>query len=190
MKRSVLLVLMLLLVGCNVPIREEISSSVERQRTVEPIEVPEPEEVCLKPEDSSGIVIDFGNQPGHGTGRVKPGWGVALQARPMRVALEFPKPVNRSLIKVTVEPSSWQVTESELEQVSDTSYRFNLVPSGEVERDLGWVTLRVEGTGAVDGDGLDGLPFSVRFFAYNQELKESHPHLGECQGSLVIHVER
>jgi hypothetical protein len=157
--------------------------------TTKDVIVPRPEEVCLKPDNHADIVIDFLKLQAHGTWRVKPGWVVSLRSVPMGVHIGFPRAVDPSSMKITVLPSNWQVAKWELGEAGETGFFFRVVPDGRspgIEGQPGWVTLTVEKASGKDGMVFEGIPFSVKFFAYDQNLAESHPYLGDCHGTLAV----
>lgn len=155
------------------------------------VDVPGPEEICLTPDDKSGIAIYFGKPQGHGLWRMQPGWTVAHVAEAKVVHVEFPQPVDPSTVRVRVEPEFWQIAEYEYGEVLETRYDFRLIPDEKIDPAnwIGWVTLTVEQATAAEGSLFDGVPFSIRFFAFDRQLADAHPHLTECMSRLVVHVD-
>lgn len=188
-------VMVLLLAGCSLGPTESaaqparsVSEPPVGQVTAPPAFAAE-KDVCVKPDDTSGIIVDFRKDAGHGTWRVKPGWAVALRALPMSVYLQFPRQVDTQSVHVKVEPPYWQVAEWEYGGAPDTGYIFRLLPGGQrnsVDGTPGWVSLTVESARTRDGSPMKGVPFTVKFFAYNPSLADTYPYLAQCHGSLVV----
>lgn len=169
----------------------ETDAPIDPSSQSQPIDVPSPEEICLTPDDKSGIAIYFGKPQGHGLWRMQPGWTVAHVAEAKVVHVEFPQPVDPSTVRVRVEPEAWQIAEYEYGEVLETRYDFRLIPDEKIDPAnwIGWVTLTVEQATAAEGSLFDGVPFSIRFFAFDRQLADAHPHLTECMSRFVVHVD-
>ncbi|MBP2019265.1 hypothetical protein J2Z79_002692 [Symbiobacterium terraclitae] len=53
----------------------------------------------------------------------------------------------------------------------------------------GWTTFTVEQALDAEGKSFEGVPFTIRFFAFNPELAEAYPHLTECATRFVLPVD-
>jgi len=169
----------------------ETDAPIDPSSQSQPIDVPSPEEICVTPDDNSGITVSFLKTQGHGLWKVKPGWTAALFAMPMVVDIDFPGPVDPSTVKVRVEPEAWQIAEYEYGTALESRHSLRLLPDERTDlaTGIGWVTLTVEQAIAADGRSFEGVPFSVRFFAFDRRLADAHPHLTECMSRLVVHVD-
>lgn len=148
--------------------------------------VPKPDEICLKPKEESGIAIDLRKYPtGHGW-RARPGWVITIRAATIPAAIQFPRSVDRSTVRLSVEPSYWHV-ESEATGL-DTDYRFWLLPEGKRldQAKPGWLTITVTEARDTEGKEFAGVPFTVRMFAYDAALQNRYPYLSECLGTLAV----
>lgn len=148
--------------------------------------VPRKEEVCLKPEDTSGITIQLYKPAGDSTFRARPGWTIARPNMALVGAVVFPKPVDRASVKLSVEPASYQPVETK-SNAPDTIYDFKFLQDGK-EYDLkpGWITLKVESARAKDGTVLVGSPLALKIFAYDNAMADANPYLHQCYTSLGV----
>jgi hypothetical protein len=198
-KRLFLLLAPLVLAGCTTangpsPAPKDSTPMPEKPTQTEPgtVALPKENEVCLKPEDQSGILFHLYKPQGDSTFRAKPGWTIARPAYELLGAVSFPKPVDRSSVKLRVEPAAdWVYQERPTIGAPETLAPFDFVPAGAKPNSVtwgkpGWITLTVESAKAKDGSDLVTKPLSLRIFAYD----EAHqlPYLVSCYTSLGVPV--
>lgn len=184
MKRMAWFLPVLLLVACTRSPRSDGS----REDVVLPSGTPLAEEICLKPEDTSGITVELYKYAAQGTFQVKPGWTVAFRSSTIPASISFPRAVDRNTVKLNVVPSSW-VLQPTNDASSDQQFTFRLLPGGNLttqESEPGWIVVTVQQALDKNGQLLIKKPFSISVFVYDEKTARDHPYLKECQSTLVI----
>jgi hypothetical protein len=181
MKRLALGTLSLLMMGCSVaappaqPTQTQTPPASQQPAasgapTV--VTVPNPEEICHKPNgDKSGLTVEVYKGFSDSTYRLQPGWTVPIPNWFFNAAVKYPEVVDRSTVKVTVEPSSWQYL-GPLENeppVRSQYFTFSVAPDGNRENRngaTGFITVIVEGAKSLTGKPLQAGPVQFRLYAY------------------------
>jgi hypothetical protein len=154
-------------------------------------DTPKASDICLKPEDSSGITILLHRYAAHGVFQVKPEWTVAFRSTTIPATILFPRPVDRATVKIAVEPSSWTLERTD-DAANDSQFTFRLLPGGKLtteEAQPGWIVIRMQEAFDKQGRTLLSKPWSLRIFVYDQQTAASHPYLPECQSTLTVRAE-
>jgi len=184
MKRTIWLLLLLLVAACAQAPRSEGGGG----GTAVPTGTPRAEEICLKPEDTSGITVELYKYAAHGIFHVKPGWTFTFRSTTIPGAILFPRAVDSGTVKMKVEPSSWTMERTN-DATNDSQFTFRLLPDGKLttqEAKPGWIVVTVQQALDKQGKPLVAKPWSLRIFAYDQKTAESHAYLKECQSTLAV----
>lgn len=172
--------------------REQEPAVPEASREQEPA-VPAADEICLKPENASGITFDLYKPQGDSTFRAEAGWTIAAPAIPLLGAVRFPAAVDRESVTIRLTPDEgWEARPVQGEGLPDTMVLFQFTPAQSDPTEAipwgrpGWLTLTVEGARTPDGQPLQTGAVSLRIYAYSREMQDSHPYLVQCYSSLGV----
>lgn len=178
---AVILMCLILLTGCA---GLQGPTPSEKRPPVAPqvAEMPSPDQLCLKPEDDSSIIISLHRGNSDSTLRIKPGWTIPFHANWFIVAVKYPETVDRESVQVKVEPAYWE-TERRDHPGADT-FSFAVLPEGKQGPGApGWITVTVDGAKRTDGTPLQEGPVSFRLWAY--EALKPGESLPPCPGLEV-----
>lgn len=152
--------------------------------------VPSEGEVCLKPENPSGIKFSLHKPESDSSHEAEAGWTVARPAFQLIGQVHFPAEVDPSSVQIHLDAQGWQAAEvpAHIHRQPNTVLFHFLSVGAEPEPlawgEPGWLTITVEGAKTPDGQPLQSEPAALRIFAYNREMQEAYPYLLECYESL------
>lgn len=205
MQRIALLLVALTLAGCGAaapkPDVAPAPTAPAPQPAAQPAPVPAPNanpvnlnpapgEVCNRPPDTSGIDIHI--YPGESDRElaIKPGWTIPMGNNYFHVSLRFPAAVDRSSVRVSVDPAPWQVKYDPRNEPPglQNSYTFSVLPGGQVGRGPeGKLTVTVSEARGTDGKPLISQPlrFAIWAFGPQDPGKPNPAALVQCPGLEV-----
>lgn len=210
MKRFVLVLAVALLTGCSsfqpteklTPLPSPTPQQPAPQEPVKqepapqqpaPLVIPTPDEICIKPEESSGIHFALYKPQGDSTFRAKPGWVISRPAMQVLGAVGFPREVDPTSVKLSIEPADhYRLVEQPRGSAPDFVVPFTFMPvDGDPNLALqagkpGWITITMEGAKDTQGVSLQEGPLTLKIFAYDQQMQDTYPYLSTCYSSLEV----
>lgn len=209
MKRLALLLMSALLTGCTlfqspspVPVTDPGPPPASAPVKEEPapqqpaiVVVPTPEEICLKPEDKSGISFVLYKPQGDSSFLAKPGWVISRPSFQILGSVIFPRDVDPASVKLSIEPAgAYQLTPARGQNVPESMVLFHFMPVGsDISEPLllqwgqpGWVTITLEGAKDKQGALFVDRPLTLKIFAYDMQMADAYPYLTPCYSSLSV----